>query len=380
MMEINRRRFICTAFAGIGALSLPGVAAAVMENRVLKGENLKSTSSLFLSACDDQAGQHWIGGWHPDGHSTFRFPVPYRAHAVTVNPLQQSAVFFARRPGTELYVVDLKNQELQQVVSSAHDRHFFGHGVFAADGQYLYTTENAYQQKHGVIGVYDTSDYRRIGEFHSGGIGPHQLALLSDGETLVIASGGILTHPDQPRKELNLDTMQSSLIYLDSRSGQVIDQFMPSLAQMSIRHLAVSDKDQVIIGVQFQGARSELLPLVLSHQGETQLQPMIANDSHWLSQNQYIASIAIDNSRQIAVTTSPRGNSISLWDMNSHTLIASHFLKDVAGAEFSSATNQFIVSNGGGEVFAINPDAPEQLHNYFINRSLRWDNHLAITS
>lgn len=380
MMEINRRRFMRTAFAGIGALSLPGLATATAATKEFVGKNSSNNSSLFLSACDDQSGQHWIGGWYADGHSSFRFPVPYRAHAVTINPAQQNAIFFARRPGTELYVVDLKNQQLQQVVSSAAGRHFYGHGIFSADGQYLYTTENAYQQKHGVIGVYDTSDFCRVTEFHSGGIGPHQLAMLSDNKTLVIAGGGILTHPDQPRKELNLETMQSSLIYLDSHSGQVIDQFLPSLAQMSIRHLAVSDKDQVIMGVQFQGARSELLPLVLSHQGETQLQPMIANDSHWLSQNQYIASIAIDNKRQIAITTSPRGNSITLWDMRNRNLLASHGLRDVAGAEFSPTTDQFIVSNGGGEVFSINPDAPEQLQNYFVNRALRWDNHLAITS
>jgi hypothetical protein len=56
-----------------------------------------------------------------------------------------------------------------------------------------------------VIGVRDASaGYRHIGELPSHGIGPHDLALLSDERTLVVANGGIRTHPDRRREELNL--------------------------------------------------------------------------------------------------------------------------------------------------------------------------------
>ena len=92
------------------------------------------------------------------------------------------------------------------------DRHFFGHGVFSADGRLLYSTENDYDGARGMIGVRDvTGGYKQIGEFPAHGMEPHDIALLSDGRTMVIANGGILTHPGS-EGELNLSDMQSSLI------------------------------------------------------------------------------------------------------------------------------------------------------------------------
>ena len=107
----------------------------------------------------------------------------------------------------------------------------------------MYTTENAYTQipgssQRGVIGIYDIADnFRRLGEISSYGIGPHQLGMLSDGKTLVVANGGILTHPLRCREKLNLDTMKPSLTYIDSSSGDLVDQFYPGHHQQSIRHL-----------------------------------------------------------------------------------------------------------------------------------------------
>ena len=81
------------------------------------------------------------------------------------------------------------------------DRHFFGHGVFSADGKLLYTTENDYDGARGVIGVRDATDgYQQIGEFPAHGMEPHDIQLLADGRTMVIANGGIRTHPDSARR------------------------------------------------------------------------------------------------------------------------------------------------------------------------------------
>src|SRR5690606_41790368 len=92
-------------------------------------------------------------------------------------------------------------------LQAAQGRHFFGHGVFLPDGQRMVATENHYEAGYGVLGVYDTSpggNFRRIGEFETGGIGPHEAVLLNDGRTVCVANGGILTHPDYGKLELNL--------------------------------------------------------------------------------------------------------------------------------------------------------------------------------
>ena len=42
----------------------------------------------------------------------------------------------------------------------------------------------------------------RIGELASFGVGPHEVVLMPDGATLVVANGGIRTHPDRDRAKL----------------------------------------------------------------------------------------------------------------------------------------------------------------------------------
>ena len=74
---------------------------------------------------------------------------------------------------------------------------------FSADGSLLYATENAFDSGEGRIGLYAADDgFRRRGEFASHGIGPHQLCLAPDGQTLLVANGGIRTHPDYRRRGL----------------------------------------------------------------------------------------------------------------------------------------------------------------------------------
>lgn len=49
------------------------------------------------------------------------------------------------------------------------------------------------------MGCYDPAQrYRRVGEFPSHGIGPHEMTVLRDGRTLVVANGGYVPHPDVP--------------------------------------------------------------------------------------------------------------------------------------------------------------------------------------
>lgn len=82
--------------------------------------------------------------------------------------------------------------------------------MFSADGGTLFTTENRYATGKGRIGVWDAADgFRRIGEFASGGIGPHDVKQM--GDALIAANDGVRTHPDSGRQQLNRETMCSNL-------------------------------------------------------------------------------------------------------------------------------------------------------------------------
>ena len=84
---------------------------------------------------------------------------------------------------------------------------------------------------------------------------PHDIALLGDGRTLIIANGGIRTHPDSGSDELNLAEMQPSLLYVDTETGDLVEQqrLPPALHQLSIRHLAIAGNDTVVFGCQIAG-------------------------------------------------------------------------------------------------------------------------------
>ena len=220
---------------------------------------------LYLSARADDAGGYRVSGFAADGVRFLDLPLPGRGHSFAVRPDGRAAVHFARRPGRFALVLDLAQGAIEQGVETPGGRHFYGHGVFGQDGRLLYATENDFDGERGVIGVYDAdSGYERVGEFMSHGIGPHEIALLSDGQTLVVANGGIATHPDLPRVKLNLPIMAPSLCHIDRQSGTLLQELTldPALHRLSIRHLAVGPADTVAVAMQYEGPAHHRVPLV----------------------------------------------------------------------------------------------------------------------
>lgn len=183
----------------------------------------KGSEPLLLSARDDGDGKHYAVGFRLDGTQVFSTQVAQRCHAIIHHPEQPIALFVARRPGTESYLVDLRDGRLLQTVVSQADRHFYGHAVVHKSGEWLYATENDTRDPgRGVLGVYRFEGARLVhtGELPTHGIGPHEVAWLPDGETLVVANGGIRTEAES-RVEMNLDAMEPSLVLMQ-RDGTLL--------------------------------------------------------------------------------------------------------------------------------------------------------------
>lgn len=209
-MPLNRRRFLLSA-ATAPALS-PSLAWS------------DAGAPRLIAAGRDARGYRLIG-LRPNNTLAFDIPLPERGHAAATHPSRPEAIAFARRPGTFALVIDCASGVLHTRLDAPEGRHFYGHGTFSADGALLYTTENAFETGLGWIGVWDASTgYRRLGDFSSGGIGPHDVALMPDGETLVVANGGIRTHPATGRQKLNLSTMAPALTYLRASDGSLVER------------------------------------------------------------------------------------------------------------------------------------------------------------
>ncbi|MEM9044890.1 MAG: DUF1513 domain-containing protein [Pseudomonadota bacterium] len=328
-------------------------------------------SPSFLSAAKRRDGSFHLVGLDEAGRELFVLPLPGRGHAACAHPVRPEAVTFARRPGTFAIVLDCARGETIAVLASPKDRHFYGHGVFSRDGSLLFTTENAYQLGEGRIGIWDARrGYQRVGELSSGGVGPHDIRRLPGTDTLVVANGGIDTHPETGREKLNLPTMRSNLTYL-SGDGSVLEQaeLREEYRLSSIRHLAVSKDGLVAFACQWQGSLGAAPMLQGIHRLGTDLR-LIHLPSDAGSLQGYAGSIAVSENGQMVGVTFPRANRYALWRSGGADLGELHQLNDACGIAASSAG--FAVTSGSGQILD---------HSIQSRRELRktdfvWDNHL----
>lgn len=361
---MDRRLFLQAFTAGGLITSCPSLSALGQ----FKG-------TILYSAGSDLDGNFSISAYLVADKNKLLFTtiLPARAHAVTIRKLANEVVVFARRPNNFMLILDAQTGAIKQSIKN--DKPLFGHGVFTADGSTLFTTENDFENKQGVIGVRDASDhYKKIADFPSGGIGPHELHLLADDKTLVVANGGILTHPDTGRSKLNLDTMAPALTYIDTQNGKSVGDFHldKKYHQLSIRHLDVTQGDQVCFVMQYQGSRRHRVPLIGFHKGESELQLADIPKALLPKMKNYCGSVAADASGQTFAVSSPRGNLMTLWDHRG-TFIESYTLADGCGIATGKTNNSFFFSNGAGDLHQLSSNQNTLISH---NNSYRWDNHL----
>lgn len=335
-----------------------------------------SGQSQRLSAFSTHGGGHFVAVLNPDGRIRHQLTVPSRGHGACFSDDRRRALFFARRPGNWVLLMDPETGARLAQTEAAPGRHFYGHGAFSHDQRLIYTSENDFENQRGVIGIYDAQSLKRLGEWDSHGIGPHEIGRLNQSNTLVVANGGILTHPDTGRLKLNLDTMRPSLTYLDLANGRRLDSVTPPHPQLSLRHLCVSPSDEVFVAAQFEGPRNRKLPLVFSHRQGQDLSPLRGQpEEERLSIQDYVASIALSQDGQTLLTSEPRGNRVNLWNAEAKCWLKSLGLPDIGGVSAGSDANLMMATSGTGAVFeiSIRDQTLKRLQQY---PSLNWDNHL----
>ncbi len=329
-------------------------------------------SPAFLSAARSPGGSYLLAGLSAGGEILFRLPLPARGHAAAAHPLRAEAVAFARRPGRFADVIDCTSGSRIARLEPVAGNHFYGHGVFSPDGRHLFTTENDFDSARGVIGVWDTAaGYRRIGSFASGGIGPHDLRLRRDAPGLVVANGGIETHPDSGRAKLNLADMRPNLSYL-TFDGVLKDQLEldPDLQQNSIRHLSVAADGLVGFAMQWQGDAGADVPIAGLHRPGGAARLLGREDPRTRNLNGYGGSIAFTrDAAQIAVT-SPRGGVVQLFGTGTGEMVQEYRLRDVCG--LAHLDKGFIAATGEGHLLAL----PGSADTLLAAHPLAWDNHL----
>lgn len=377
-MQLDRRQFI-TLTSGLLGSPLFAVARESAQGQ-----------ALFLSAASDGDDKHWVVGFRQDRDSAseaFRHQLPSRAHHIAVHEDLGVYIVIARRPGSYLWVGDLGSGSKLAEFKVPADRHLYGHGVFNKAGNLFYTTESAFQLINGDSGRVvawslsrDNNQFSmtRQLEFPSYGTGPHELLLQSDQQTLVVANGGIRTHPDRGREKLNISSMEPSLAYIETQTGQLMEQrFLDAdYHKASIRHLDHNASGQVVMGMQYQGEPFDRVPLLATHRAGEELKALWAPEPQQGQMSQYVGSVRYDHSGDYIAASCPRGNMITFWEAASGEML--HSVRSRDGCGICAVEKGFIFTAGTGRISRYDL-AADQIHTLDSEAGkVFWDNHLSL--
>ncbi|MCV6587694.1 MAG: DUF1513 domain-containing protein [Marinobacterium sp.] len=369
-MVINRRNFLAALGAG---LLLPVTGAAATAETPLR----------FASASQDAQGSHWLVLFDDQGNERLRHQLPGRAHHVAAHPTQPWLMAVARRPDRFIDVVSLENGALLKRIDSGTERHFYGHAIFSADGRWLVATENHIPTSEGRVVIRDCHNgFTVVADHPSYGIGPHELAWLNDQRTLVVANGGIQTHPDKGREMLNLDSMQPSLVRIDSRSGTLLEkaELPAELHQCSIRHIDINPHDQVAIAMQYQGELYDNVPLTALYQPGLGIRALELPEPIRQKMKQYCGSARFDHSGDYFAISAPRGDLISFWQRDGRFLDSIR-VRDGCGLAATDQPGAFVISSGNGRCYHYNLHTRRKTKLPLAGeRPQAWDNHMVRVS
>ena len=339
----QRRAFLKAAGLGFAAGLLPTQVRA-----------LERSDLVFASSVQTASGGYGAVLLGERGDVIAAIDLPDRGHDVTISREAGRGVVFARQPGTFAVVFDPAGREAPITLTSVEGRHFYGHGVFSPDGRLLYATESDFEAARGVIGIYDATDrYRRIGEFPTYGTGPHEMLLMPDGVTLVVANGGIETHPDFGRTELNIETMDPSVAFIDRQDGRLLGQLRldAGLHQLSIRHMAIDGRERVWFGCQYKGAPTDSPQLVgyATLAGEIELIELPPDTLADL--RNYVGSVAASTDGTRVAVSSPQGDLLVAINVDGKRPVLVESLRNGCGvAPYGSG---FVATSGEGEMIGF---------------------------
>ncbi|MBB5665621.1 hypothetical protein GGE68_003840 [Rhizobium leguminosarum] len=349
---IDRRGFVKAAGLGFLATLAPKSLMALERADAVYASGIRAADGSFAVATVTERGE-----------IVDQVKLPARAHGMAFSAASGRTVAFARRPGTYAMIFDPWHKSEPIVISAREDRHFYGHGAFSPDGRLLYASENDFDGNRGMIGIYDASNrFTRIGEFETYGIGPHDMTVSDDGRLLIIANGGIETHPDFGRTKLNLGEMQPSLALIDAATGALIEKHLlpAQWAELSTRHVDLDDKGRIWFACQYEGHRKDLPPLVGHFAKGEELSFIDLPEQTTRRLANYVGAIAVNRSEGIVGITSPKGGASVTLDARTGKVLAETAIPDAAG--IAPAKSGFAVSSYDGDFLSTRSDVAWDQH------------------
>ena len=331
---------------------------------------------VYVSAAKRASGDYSVLLLRADGSVVREVPLSARGHDIAIHRPSGRVAVFARRPGTYVVVFNLDRPTPPHVFTADEGRHYYGHGAFSSDGRLLYCSENDFVNERGIIGVYEVERaYRKIGEHSSYGVGPHEIMMLADGKTIAVGNGGLDTVPEAGRVNLNVETMQPSLAFVDAGSGKLIAQHLmkDDLKSLSIRHVTQDATGLVWFGGQWEGDPGATPQLVGSAGPDRELRLLAPTAANTPDLRGYIGSMAVSTDGRIIAASAPKAGHVVYVDTATASVIGKSDLKDVCGIAPEGEEN-FASTSGFGILRHETPRA--RIISEAEMKDIAFDNHL----
>lgn len=366
-MIIDRRRFLIGSVIAISA-----------GPRALAAGAPGAGEAVFVSACRTADGTYAVAILARDGTILREIGIEDRGHDIAVDPIGRRGVAFGRRPGYFGVLFDIDGRREPQVFAPEPNRHFFGHGAFSADGRLIYASEHGIDTGEGVIGVYDVSGpVKRIGEFPSYGVGPHEAILLADGKTLVIANGGFATDPATGREPIDIAGMDPNMAFVDVRTGELLVKhgMTEPLKALSVRHLAANAAGEVWFGGQWQGGLEESPELIGRASLDKPITIIETAAPMGVGLKGYIGSVTLSRDGRVLAASAPRAGRIVYTDTGTRKVLCETRLPDGCGVS-PVVDGEFALTSGHGVVQVEVPGkSPVSVKTF---AGTEFDNHLRL--
>ena len=264
--------------------------------------------------------------------------LPFFGHGIVPDPVHPERAAVFQKMGKGACEIDLRAGRLLRVISTADNRHFYGHGAYSPDGSLLYCTESVIDGSYrGLIAVRDTKTHEELGEFPTFGVAPHDCWLIDGGRTMVVTNGGGPLNGEPP-----------SVTYVDVQSRKLQEKLELTAPRINAGHLALSPAgDLAVVSAQREG----LDPATST--GGISLRPAGGRFRTLGEPEELLArlkgetlSVCLDGTGGIVAATTPTANVLSFWDMKSGRLLRHYDVENPRGVALSRDGRHFVLSYG----------------------------------
>lgn len=375
---MDRREFL-TGLVSFGALlamrSRLGYGSVSLDDTVPSGEfvfaPLDSGSLVNMFNGDLPRGPCFVMTNTHSGDTSVFPAVPGIHSIILLRGKTNNHVALIPKHGSLGMIFNLSTKKVTKSFNSSTGLDFFGHAVSTPDGQYFICGESAKNVKDGTITVRDSRDGRIVQKFLSHGQNPHEMLVMPDGKTLLIANAGPLDF-DSKRDGIE----RSCLAFVDLGSGKIVNKLISTVPDVKIAHFSRLNSGRIFVGG-VPGTNKDKVPgRVLTTDGKKDLTQLDVPDSIVKSLvNETLSVVASDDKNLVAVSM-PYSNRVLTWQADDLKFRFATTIRRPTGLGFLN--DSIVVGAEDGQWFEISPKDGKILPNRFPKALAGNQTHLTL--